>query len=419
MPAAFINKMERILGFNVSYLARGSFWLSLGQLATMSSAFFLSIAYARYLSKSTYGDYRYILSALSIAGIFALPGIGTSITRSVARGFNGTFRQGSKYIFFGSFGIALVGFGTALYFFIAGNTTLAWGFIIASLVVPAVEGLGNWRAYFDGKKEFRAKTLLNVIDQLFYFCSMAVAMSTIFYFHLSPASSLLVLLTAYSLGEGLPNIFFYIQTLRKTAKDAPVEPGSISYGLQLSLVNIPATIANYLDAVLIHTFLGPVALATYAFAIALPEQIKSLLGTFADVTFPKIAAHPDIVGLQDTLLEKALRATTITIGIVMIYIIAAPWIYQILFPRYIESIIFSQVFALSLVIFPFTIFNTAMKATGDIKKIYIYNIVSPLIQITALALLIYPYGLWGAVAGRIIGRTANIMLPLLLFQIRR
>lgn len=411
--------MERILGFNVSYLARGSFWLSLGQLATMSSAFFLSIAYARYLSKSTYGDYRYILSALSIAGIFALPGIGTSITRSVARGFNGTFRQGSKYIFFGSFGIALVGFGTALYFFIAGNTTLAWGFIIASLVVPAVEGLGNWRAYFDGKKEFRAKTLLNVIDQLFYFCSMAVAMSTIFYFHLSPASSLLVLLTAYSLGEGLPNIFFYIQTLRKTAKDAPVEPGSISYGLQLSLVNIPATIANYLDAVLIHTFLGPVALATYAFAIALPEQIKSLLGTFADVTFPKIAAHPDIVGLQDTLLEKALRATTITIGIVMIYIIAAPWIYQILFPRYIESIIFSQVFALSLVIFPFTIFNTAMKATGDIKKIYIYNIVSPLIQITALALLIYPYGLWGAVAGRIIGRTANIMLPLLLFQIRR
>ncbi len=60
-----------------------------------------------------------------------------------------------------------------------------------------------------------------------------------------------------------------------------------------------------------------------------------------------------------------------------------------------------------------------MKAAGDIKKIYIYNIVSPLIQIAALALLIYPYGLWGAVAGRIIGRAANIMLPLLLFQIRR
>ncbi|MEK7630437.1 MAG: oligosaccharide flippase family protein [Patescibacteria group bacterium] len=414
-----MNKMERLFGFNVSYLARGSFWLSLGQLATMSSAFFLSIAYARFLPKSVYGDYRYILSALSIVGIFALPGIGTSITRSVARGFDGTFRQGSKYIFFGSFGISLVGFGIASYFFITGDTTLAWGFIIASLVVPAVEGLGNWRAYFDGKKEFRAKTILNIIDQLFYFCSMAMAIGAIFYFRLSPASSLLVLLAAYSLGEGLPNIFFYLQTLRKIPKEVSIEPGSIHYGLQLSLVNIPATVANYLDAVLIHMFLGPAALATYSFAIALPEQIKSLLGTFADVTFPKIAAHPDTVGLQDTLLKKALRATAISALIVLLYIIAAPWIYQLLFPRYIESVLLSQVFALSLVIFPFTIFNTAMKATGDIKKIYIYNIISPLIQIVALALLIYPYGLWGAVAGRIIGRITNIMLPIFLFQKHR
>ena len=412
--------VERFLGIDLGYVFRGGSWLLIGKIFGSFIAFFLSVAYARYLPKSVYGDYRYVLSVLSIAGIFALPGMATAITRGVARGYEGTFRMGGQIIFFSSFGITLVGFVLAAGLFFHGQSSLAWGFIIASLIVPFVEGLGNWRGYYDGKSAFKEKTILNLYDQLFYALSMFLAIGIIVLFRTQGPVSLLVLLSAYSLGEGIPNTLFFLKTFKKVPKDSPAEPGSVRYGLHLSLMNIPATIANYLDAVLLHAFIGPVTLATYSFAIALPEQLKAFLSLPADIVFPKLSTQTPgqtlSVNLKKTLPKKIFKSSFITLVIVLIYIAMAPFVYKILFPKYLDAILFSQVFALSLILFPFTIFNTALKAEGNIKKIYVYNIGAPMIQIAVLAVLIPIYGLWGAILGRIIGRLTNYLLPFLLFK---
>lgn len=415
-----IRKAERFFRVDIRYILTSSSWIAAGKIFASLIAFALSIAYARYLPKAVYGDYRYILSVLSVAGIFAVPGVGVAMARSVARGFEGTFRRGGKIIFLASFGISIVGIGCAIYFFYAGNIFLAWGFIITSIFIPLVEGLGNWRNYYDGKKAFKVKTILNTIDQLSYGFFMLLGVGIIYVFELSTGPSLLVLLIAYSLGEGLTNAFFFVQTLKKIPRNAAQEPGALRYGLHLSLANIPATIANYIDTILLYTFTGPATVAIYSFAIALPEQIKAYLGIVADISFPKLAQTTQdtraLAHLKKTLIRKTIRASIVTLGIVVVYIIAAPLIYKIFFPRYVESVLYSQVFALSLVLFPFGIFNTALKAEGNVKKVYVYNIIAPIVQITALIIFVPVYGLWGAIIGRIFGRIINLLLPLFFFR---
>ncbi len=415
MIQKFTRKIERFLGFGLRYFIEGGTWLAIGKIASTAASFILSIAYARYLSKDLYGDYRYILSVLGIAGILALPGIATAITRGVARGYEGTFYQGGRTIFLSSFGIALVGFGAAAFFFSIGNLVLAWGFMVAAIGAPFIEGLGNWRAYFDGKKEFKRKTLFNLWQQLFNIVILIGAVAAIVFFQIGMVGSIALLFLAYSVGKGLPNIIISRHTLNRVSQSAPIEPGSLRYGLHLSALNIPSTIANYLDAVLLHALFGPGALAVYSFAIAIPEQMKAFLSIPADMVFPRLSEKTLTKNFKKGLVKAALKLTALSTIAVVLYILLAPYIYSIFFRRYLESVPFSQIFAIPLIFFPFTIFNTALKAEGDIRKIYAYNLASPIIQIILLILLIPAFGLWGAISARIIGKMINLLLPLLLF----
>jgi O-antigen/teichoic acid export membrane protein len=416
----FIKRTERFFGSDVHYVLSSSFWVAAGRIFAALTAFLLSIAYARYVPKAIYGDYRYVLSVLSILGIFALPGFGVAIVRSVARGFDGTFRRCAKIIFLSSFGISIFGIACSLFFFYQHQQALGIGFFIASLFIPFVEGMGNWRAYYDGKKAFKEKTILNTLDQASYTLAMILAVGSIFLFKLGHTASLAILLLAYSLGESLPNIFFFFKTLRKIPKGAPEEPGSLRYGTHLSIVSIPATIANYLDMILLHAFIGPRGLAIYSFAIALPEQLKAFINIAVDVTLPKFVEHSQgkvfSKIFRQNLTSKILKATTLTLTTVALYIIAAPWIYNLFFPNYTESIVLSQVFALSLVLLPFGIYNTAIRAEGNLQTIYWQSTLAPTIQILILVLLIPSFGLWGAVIARVIGRSVNLILSSFFFR---
>lgn len=417
-----VQSLERFLKTDIRYLARSSAWLSAGSVIGTLVAFGLSLLYARYIPKDAYGSYRFILSAIGMAGIFSLPGMGTAIIRSAARGYEGTFRKGSFIIFLSSFGISVIGLVTALYHIIKGNTAVAYGLAAASLFVPFAEGLGNWRGYLDGKREFKKKTFYNTLVHVSYGVIMTGTIAAIYLFEFSLVSSVLLLVFAYFFSHGFPNIVFHRMIIQRIPKNAPQEESAIQYGVHLSLSTAPSTLAAYIDSVLLYAYLGPTALAVYSFAIAIPEQMKSFMGNAATVVFPKLAAYTHIpasgsVSLQSTLPSKLFRASIMTSILVFGYVITAPFVYTVFFPRYIDSIVYSQVFALSLILFPFGVFGDALKAEGNMKKIYLHSIGSPILQILALAILIPFFGLWGAVIGRVIGRFLNHILAYVLFKL--
>ncbi|KKU52131.1 MAG: Polysaccharide biosynthesis protein [Parcubacteria group bacterium GW2011_GWA2_47_10b] len=417
---SILRPAGRFLRTDIRYLAAGSFWLGIGKAVSVLVALVLSLLYARLIDREVYGEYRYILSVLGTLGIFAIPGVATAIVRSVARGYEGTFRRGGFLIFFCSFGITLVGLGVAFWFYTQDKYSLAVSLAIASLVVPLVEGLGNWRAYYEGKRLFREKTVLNIFSSIFYGAFMVAGILLLssgrFTFF---GNAVVVLVLSYLIGNAIPNILFFIRAMRSVPRASAVEPGSMRYGMHLSLLNAPATVANYLDALLLHAFIGPAALAVYSFAIALPEQLKSVFAMFATVSFPKlsssVATSKGKYEIKKTLPSKIAKATFLTAGIVAVYIFAAPTLYNILFPAYKEAAFPSQIFALSLIFFPVGVFGTALKAEGNLKKIYLHELSMPFIQIGMLAVLIPLYGLWGAVLARLFARIANHILAFVLF----
>jgi len=415
-----LNILERFLKTDINYLAKGSFWLGTGKAVSILVALVLSLLYARLIDMEVYGEYRYILSMLGTLGIFAVPGVATAIVRSVARGYEGTFRRGGFLIFFCSFGITIIGLGVASWFYMQGRYSLAISLGVASLVVPFVEGLGNWRAYYEGKQLFCEKTIFNIFSSIFYGVLMAASILLLSGGWLTFfGSAVVVLVLAYLVGNAIPNIVFFIRAMRSVPRASAVEPGSIRYGMHLSLLNVPTTVANYLDALLLHAFIGPVALAMYSFAVALPEQLKSVFAIFATVSFPKlssnVASSEGKNDLKKTLPNKIARATFLTTCIVTMYVFAAPTLYNVLFPAYKDAVFPSQIFALSLIFFPVGVFGTAIKAEGNLKKIYLYELFIPFIQIGMLIAFIPLYGLWGAIFARLLARIANHALAFILF----
>ncbi len=401
----------KFLGTDTAYIAGGSFWLSLHKIASIGVAILLSVAYARYLPKETYGTYRYILSFIGIFGVFAISGMGTAIIRSVARGYAGTFRAGAKTIFLFSWGISVSCIAAAAYFYYADSSlSLAVGFLIAALFVPFSEGLGAWRSYYTATKQFRAGALFSSGVQITYGIVMLGGIAIMAVYPIPQVLHVPLLAGAYLAAHALPNIVLMQRLWHEIPPEAPADASALRYGFQLTASEIPNTIAHYLDSILLYSLLGPASIAIFSFATAPVEQIKALFGTAASVSMPKLAektSEESLTLLKQTLPGKLYRACALSAAIVAAYIITAPFLFQFLFPRYIESVPLTQVLALSLVFFPLGVFGTALKAEGNIKKIYMFSITSPLIQIAAIIALIPLYGLWGAVAARVAGRTIH------------
>ncbi len=411
---------EKFFKTDAKYLASGGFWVTLAQIVGLPITFLISLAYANLLPKEIYGNYRYIISFVNAVSIFTLPGMDTAITRAVARGYDGTFRKGGMYIFFSSFCITLLCLGASAFYLFNHNKTLGFAFIVVAFLIPLVEGLGNWKAYLNGKAKFREKSIYNITTKSIYGIAMLGTIGIINYKNLSLAPGTALLIAAFFASQGIPNIYYYFKLFRRVAPDAAVEPGSVQYGFKLVSSNGLTSISTYLDGILLFHFLGAAPLAVYSFAIAIPEQVKTFFTTLGTVVFPKLAVHYNEknghLKIKSTLPQKILRASFFSIIAVLLYLLLAPFIYHIFFPSYLDSVRFSQIFALSLLFIPASIFSDALNAEGNIKKIYTYKTIAPISQIALLVILIPPYGIWGAVWGRVLGRFINYLLLLLLFK---
>src|SRR3989344_3749954 len=95
------------------------------------------------------------------------------------------------------------------------------------------------------------------------------------------------------------------------------------------------TVAGQIDKILLWQFLGPVQVATYAFAIAIPEQLKGPLKGMGGIVLPKFAAQsPEEILRSIPLLWRKLGLYAVGLFCISAaYIVAAPYIFAFLFPQ--------------------------------------------------------------------------------------
>lgn len=392
----FLYWSQKYTQTDMVYLAKGGFWLTLGQVVSTTASFLLAIAFANLIDPITFGNYRYVLSLMGVLSIFALTGIGTAVTQAVARGLEGSFYTAFKTkLKWGLLG-SMAALGLAGYYFFRGNYLLSIPLLISTIFLPLMLASQVYDSFLAGRKLFSVGTKYNISKQIIFVGAMV---TTLFL-----TQNLFWLIAVYFVSHTFLNLFFYLFTKRKFQPNKKEDPQTLSYGKHLSLVGVISTIAAYLDRVLIFHYLGAMEVAIYSFAIMPIDQMKSLFKNIPTLAIPKLAQR-SFKEINAVLYKRLFKLFLIGGGIAIVYILLAPYLFKIFFPRYLNSIFFSQLFVLTFIfILPHTLLSATIRSKLTLipKSIIYRSTLAQIVLIISLFVLVKLYEIIGIVFAKIL-----------------
>lgn len=388
---------SRFLKTDTTYLAKGGFWLAIGQVAAMFSGLFISLAFAHLFSKESFGTYKFILSVAGILSIFSLTEMGTAVTRAIAQGFGGAMKQGFKINLRWSIGMFLGGIGLGVYYVINHNYILAISFVLAGIFLPITASASLYGGYLLGKKDFKKITVYGIVRNI---APAAMLIGTLFL-----TSNLLIVMIVYFVSATLVTLLLYKITIKSYRNENnEIDPELTKYSTHLSTMEVIGDVANYLDKILIFHYLGAAPLAIYAFAIAPVEQLQGGKKILSSLILPKISER-SFEELQKSGPRKALLLTAYALALAGIYALIAPYFYKFLYPQYIDSVFYSQIYSLTLLAVSGTIFDSTLVAHQKTRELYIHRITMPVLKIILFIVLLPMFGLMGLIVTHVIIRS--------------
>ena len=396
----FVNILrwsERYTKTDMLYLTSGGLWLTAGNGINILSGLILSVAFANLLPQEAFGTYQFVFSLAAIVGAFSLTGIKASVMRSVSMGLENALQFGFITHLKWSVGIALGGFALAAYYFINDSATLAISLLVVGSFSPFLESFKIYQPFFTGKKDFRSSVLFGAWRKPIPIIALLVALAVTD----NPAILVFVYFLSHTATAGA--LFWYVlkkypgaRTHHDTQNVAKKE-STLVYAKHLSFLNILGSVAENLDKVLLFHYLGAAEVAVYTLARMPQSHISKLAGMGKTLSFPKMTTQP-IAEIRRTLPRKLSLFFLLLLGIVIIYALAAPFIFRLLFPQYIDAVLFSQALAFLLLFMPFSLMQQVFGAHARKKEMYILSTGGQIIKIALLLALLPLYGIWGAVA---------------------
>lgn len=405
-----LRASEKYTKTDMVYLAKGGFWSTSAQVINSLLVFGFAILVAHFLPKDVYGQYKYILATVALLGSFSLTGLGTAVFQSVASGFDGALRQGfianlkwSAVMFLGAFGLAA-------YYFLQGNTTLAIGVLVGGSLSPFLTSANLAGTYLNAKKDFaRANIYFGIIENLVAIGALIIAVLL--------TKDPLVLAIVYFVGNLLATWLIYRRVVSLYHPDpTKTDPGMMTYAKHLSLMGVLTTIAGNIDQVLLFHFVGPVELALYNFAIAIPDQTKGPLKALNTMMQAKFATRPD-EEIRAGMKSKMLFLFISSVLFIVVYALLAPFIYGFFFPNYKDAVFYSQIYAISMLSIAFAPAASYLAAKKRVREQYVVNIGASVIQITVMVVGVIFWGLLGLVVARVIIKIAGNYLVHLIYSV--
>jgi O-antigen/teichoic acid export membrane protein len=404
---AFLRFLERYTKTDMVYLTSGGFWLALDQIASGLAAFLLTIAFAHFVPKDAYGTYRFLLAAYWTLTAFTMTGLPTVVSQGAARGKEGVYRSSFMTSVFWSLPMMLIAFGVATYYFVHGNAHIGYGFVVIALASPFMQSAYLFGSYLIGKKEFLATAITGAV---FAFIP-AIILIAFMPFTDNP----LVFISAYLGGTFIAGAALTLYTLLRYRPNRDEDADYRRTGGHYSAMNLLSTLAAQIDKLVVFHFLGPVDLAVYALATALPEQLRGLFGGVATLAFPKFSERA-FGEIRANFWNRVALFTLLLTLIAVAYAFLAPFFFEIFFPAYPEAVPYSQVFVFALIPIGSSLTTALLQAHTAKRELYILNVGSGIIQIASLVILTMLYGLMGAIAARIIARAATFLLSVVLIE---
>lgn len=404
---SLLRRSERYTQTDMVYLTKGGFWLSMGQAVSFLANFLLTMAFANWVSKETFGTYKYVLSLFGILSIPSLSGLNTAVITSTAKNEDGSFKKSlTMKMKWGILG-TLASLAVAGYYFFRGNPVLSVCFLIVAVFLPFFNGFSLYESFLAGKKKFDLQNKFFIIGQI---VSLAFLSAALFF-----SKNIFLILLAYFLPWTLLYLCFLLLTLKKFKPQGKADKKTISFGKHLSLMNVLSAVNSQLDRILLWHFLGPASLAIYSVSMMMPDRIKEALKTIGSLALPKLSARTS-EELKKSLPKKTLRLFYLAIPAMLVYILIAPFVFKWFFPQYYQYVLYSQIYALILLTYPRILAGTALTAHKKTKELYIGSLVlSPIYWILLLSLL-PAFGIWGAIIAFLVLEGITFALQYLQFK---
>jgi O-antigen/teichoic acid export membrane protein len=403
-----LRRSESFFKTDMVYLAKGGFWLTFGQAVSVFTSFGLAVAFANLIPSQTYGTYQFVLATAGILSATTLSGLNTAAIRSVAKGAEGVIKTSlMAKLRWGTLG-SLAAFGIGVYYYFQNNSILAISFLIVSIFLPLFYSLGISNSLLKGRKLFSADVKYGIVGQLI---SASVVLLTLFL-----TDNLFFILLAYFTVWTTVRYIIYKLIIGRFKTNDKTDPEITTYGKHLSAMGFIGTIADNLDKLLIFHFLGAVEVAVYSFAIAPVMQLKGLLKNIHVLALPKLSLRSK-AEIQRMITKRSLITLLASSPIVILYILTAPFIYKLFFPNYIEAVIYSQIFATSILFAAVgTLAATSLEAQMEVRKKYTLTAVSKTTKILLMLVLVIPYGIGGIVAALLINYLLVVLLAIWLVR---
>jgi len=406
-----LRSSEPFFKLDMVYATKGGFWTTLSFAIGAVCSLATMIAFGNLLPRETYGIYSYLISLGSSLTFLTLSGIGPAVTRAVARGIENIVPYALRMqLRYNLLAVATIGVA-ALYYSYKGNFTFGISLAFLATAYPIAEAFHIYVQVLTGKKRF------DLLTKLTSAINITAAVATVITLLLT--GNVLVIVLVFAFMSLVPKILAYRWVIRKLDKSLP-RPEDLKEmrrtAFHITGAGIIGTVASYIDKIILFQVAGPVALAIYGFATAGPERLKSLLKGWISIALPRLT-ESSIHEIRSVFYKRIGLSVLIGTLLAVIYIIFSPPLFQWFLPKYLDSIFYSQIYALSLVAVPITIYTGSIFASQNmLRAIYAFNIGSQVARIVLFLIFGWLWQTWGLIVASLLSCLVNTIYTIMIWE---
>lgn len=319
---------------------------------------------------------------------FTLSGMGTAISRAVAKGSDGALPYGFQKQFLWNIGVIIAGAVASIYYFIVGKNDLAIAFLMVGFFEALLSGLSLYKPFLVGKELFKENVTIGIWRKSIPIVVILIALLL--------TDDPIVLVLAYYVSSTISTGLMYRLIRRRYPAPPAPDPELFDLSKHLSIIGLATRITANVDKMLIFYFLGPAQVAIYTLALFPVTHLENLFSLVGQLVLPRFVRH-NLSSIKEGLPRKLGIFFCAIAATVLGYILLAKYIFGLFFPAYTEAVLLTQVAMLSMLVKPRSLFEQTFTAHNMKRSLYTYRISSAVIKIALLVILIPMYGLWGAV----------------------
>lgn len=403
---------QQYTGTDNVYIARGGFWTTLQFVVGSLASIVTVIAFGNLLPRESYGIYKYLLSLAGTFGFLTLTGMNTAVVRAVARNQAGILpyavRLQLKYNMLSTAAVAIL----AVYYALHGNLVFAASLFFLAVALPLSSAYNTYGAVLVGQKRFDLLSFASSLSAVT--AAAAVIIGLLF------TDSVVILLGIYAAATLIPNILGY-WFVRARLPHAPIDGEARAElrqtGFHLTAVSVIGTLAQYLDKIILFQTAGPAALAVYGFATAGPDRIKGFTKNWIGITLPRLS-EKNIKDVRHVFYRRVGQSLLIGGIIAVAYLILCPFLFRWLLPQYLDSIRYSQVYALGLLVTPASVYiGNIFQGQNMLRAVYYIGIGGQVVRITLFLALGLRWGIWGMTIAAVATMAIGLLYSIVIWEI--